>query len=163
MDFVPQFLKQQQAVDAQPLADTRGLFEDRLDKRMRDAALAWARENPGRVLNLAATKFSRMWSFVPNAAEFQSTALRLALAASYTPIILLAAIGAWRYARTDFSYLLLVLPALYLTCLHVIFVSSIRYRQPAMLPLIALAAGVLTHVSFRFQVPSSKLNSEPET
>jgi 4-amino-4-deoxy-L-arabinose transferase-like glycosyltransferase len=163
MAFVPHFVAEQRVADAQPLADTRGLFEDRLDKRMRDAALAWARQNPGRVLNLAAIKFSRMWSFVPNAAEFQSTALRLILAASYTPIILLAAIGAWRYARTAWPYLLLVLPALYLTCLHVIFVSSIRYRQPAMLPLIVLAAGVLTQASFKFHVPSSKLNSQLET
>ena len=85
-----------------------------------------------------------MWSPVPNANEFQSRWLRLILAATYTPVIVLALVGVWRFALRDWPYLLCVLPALYFTCLHVIFVSSIRYRQPAMLPLIILAAGVLT-------------------
>src|SRR4029453_6437120 len=62
MSFVPQFVAEQQAADAQPDADMAGLFEDRLDRRMRDAAFAWARQNPGRVLQLAGIKFWRMWS-----------------------------------------------------------------------------------------------------
>jgi 4-amino-4-deoxy-L-arabinose transferase-like glycosyltransferase len=143
MSFVPQFVAEQQAADAQPDVDTTGLFEDRLDRRMRDAALAWTRQNPGRVLQLAGIKFWRMWSPVSNAAEFSSTKLRLILAATFTPVFLLALVGAWRYSRRDWPYLLLVLPAIYFTCLHMIFVSSIRYRQPAMLPLIVLAAAVV--------------------
>ena len=35
------------------------------------------------------------------------------------------------------------LPAVYLTLLHVVFVSSIRYRDPAMLAWLALAGGVI--------------------
>lgn len=152
MAFVGRFVADQRAADAQPGADARGLFEDRLDRRMRDAALDFACQNPVRVFQLVGIKLLRMWSPLPNAAEFQSTTLRLILALTYTPVMILALLGVWRYARQDWRYLLCTLPAIYFTLLHVVFVSSIRYRQPAMLPLIVLAAAVLAHV----RVPSSK-------
>ncbi len=151
MAFVGQFVAEQRAADAQPDTDRRGLFEDRLDRRLRDAAIDWAREHPARVAALAVTKFTRIWSFVPNASEFQSRWLRLILAVTYTPVICLALLGAWRFARREWSYLLCLLPAVYFTLLHIIFVSSIRYRQPAMLPLIVLAAGLIHEFSTRRQ------------
>jgi hypothetical protein len=122
---------------------------------MKQAAIDFTRANPRRVLELAATKFLRMWSPLPNANEFQSRWLRLALLLTYTPAIVLAILGIWRFSRRGWPYVLCWLPAIYLTCLHVIFVSSIRYRQPAMLPLIILAAGVLTTQRCR------TLNPEP--
>jgi hypothetical protein len=54
-----------------------------------------------------------------------------------------AAGGLWRYGGRGWPYVLCVLPAVYFTGLHVVFVGSIRYRQPAMLPLIVLAAGFI--------------------
>ena len=143
MRFVPAFVGEQKAADAAAGANTSNTFEDRLDRRMRDASLAWAANNPSRVLQLAGIKFLRMWNPLPNAAEFGSGTLRLMLALTYIPVIALAAIGVWKYARRDWPYLLCLLPAVYFTCLHVIFVSSIRYRQPAMLALIVLASGVV--------------------
>lgn len=142
MRFVARFEAEQLGADARN-PNLPGNFEERLDERMRQASIAWARENPGRVAELIAIKFSRMWSILPNAAEMQGWTIRLALAVTYTPIMILVLIGAWRYARRDWPIALLLLPAVYFTCLHVIFVSSIRYRQPAMLPLIILAAAVL--------------------
>jgi hypothetical protein len=139
MRFVSKFVAAQHAADKET-AHLTGTFEERLDRRLRDASIAWSQENPGRVLQLAGTKLVRMWSPVPNAAEFGSLSLRLILAASYTPLILLAAYGAIRFVRRDWPYWLCVLPAMYFTCLHMIFVSSIRYRQPAMLVLAVLAA-----------------------
>jgi len=166
MSFVGQFVAEQRQADAEPGADLHGLFEDRLDRRMRNAALDWAREHPGKVLALAGRKFLRIWSFLPNASEFQSRWLRLVLALTYAPVIALALVGVWRFARRDWPYLLCLLPALYFTCLHVIFVSSIRYRQPAMLPLIVLAAGAAMQLvqSSRFKVEKSlhKRNSNLE-
>lgn len=146
MSFVLPFVREQVAADeaatnaGEPLV---GIFEDRLDRRMHVASVAWAKQNPSRVVELAGIKFLRMWSPLPNTAEFQSTALRLALAITYTPVILLALLGLWKFARRGWPYLLCFLPAVYFTCLHCVFVSSLRYRQPAMLVLIVLAAGVV--------------------
>ena len=150
MRFVARFVAEQKQADQEarslPLVaalQSQGLFEDRLDRRMRDASLAWARQNPDRVAQLAAVKLLRMWNVWPNAADLSSGTLRLALAVTYLPVILLAVVGAWRFSRRGWPYVLCWLPAIYFTGLHVIFVSSIRYRQPAMLPLIVLAAGVI--------------------
>lgn len=141
MQFVPRFVAAQQAADAQSQTPFTGTFEERLDRRMRDAALDWARKNPTLVLRLAVVKFIRMWSPLPNAAEFRGWMFRLAVLLGYTPLFVLAMAGAWRHARGGWPYVLCLTPALYLSLLHMVFVSSIRYREPAMLPLIVLAAG----------------------
>jgi 4-amino-4-deoxy-L-arabinose transferase-like glycosyltransferase len=143
MNFVAPFLAEQRQADALATQPPKGLFEARLDHRMHAAAIAWARDNPGRVLQLAAIKFLRMWNFWPNTAELGSWSLRLALSLTYVPILALSLFGVWKFARRDWPYLLCLLPAVYFTLLHMIFVSSIRYRQPAMLVLIVLAAGAI--------------------
>jgi 4-amino-4-deoxy-L-arabinose transferase-like glycosyltransferase len=162
MSFVGHFVAEQRAADAQSTEPLPGLFEDRLDNRMKQAAIDFARANPRRVLELAGTKFLRMWSPVPNANEFQSRSLRLALLLTYTPLIVLAILGIWRFSRRGWPYILCWLPAVYLTCLHVIFVSSIRYRQPAMLPLIILAAGVISEMT-KLKMETTERQSDRET
>ena len=160
MRFVERFVAEQRAADQRASVNLPGTFEDRLDRRMRDASINWARANPRRVAELVGIKLLRMWSPLPNAAEFGSNTLRLALALTYTPLIVLAAVGLWRFGRRDWPYALSAIPAIYFTCLHVIFVSSIRYRQPAMLVLIVLAAGVLVElIQIRVQRPT--LTPEP--
>ncbi len=163
MRFVGQFVAEQRAADAEPNADTSNLFEDRLDSRMRDASVVWAQSHPRRVLELVGIKLLRIWSFLPNANEFQNRWLRLALLTTYTPVIALALLGIWRYSSRGWPYILCWLPAVYLTCLHIIFVSSIRYRQPAMLALIVLAAGLLTNQLPCRVGPASAARAGPPT
>lgn len=147
MRFVAEFEKQQQEIDAAQPPHANQLFEDRLDERMKQASLAWAQANPQRVAQLAAIKFLRIWSPWPNAAEFGSNKLRLVLMVSYLPAIILAAIGCYRCRQIGWPVVLLLLPAVYFTLLHMIFVSSIRYRQPAMIPLLVLAAVAVAWLS----------------
>lgn len=127
-----------------PPVQTIDEVEVEIDAYLRDTAIAWAREHPRRALELAWIKFVRIWNVWPNAEEFQSVRLRLIVALGYAPLLGLALWGAWRFVRRGWPYGLCLLPAAYFTLLHVVFVGSIRYRQPAMLSLIVLAAGVLT-------------------
>jgi hypothetical protein len=83
------------------------------------------------------------------------------LAATYTPVLILALVGGWRFATRGWPYALCLLPALYFTLLHVVFVSSIRYREPAMMTLIVLAAGAAVQSS-KFKVRSSSNAKHPE-
>ncbi len=162
MSFVPLFVREQQLADQQTIAlgePLKGIFEDRLDQRMKAAAILWAKEHPAAVLRLAGVKFLRMWSPLPNAAEFGSLSIRLTLALTYTPVLLLALWGAWKFALRDWPYFLCLIPAVYFTCLHVIFVSSIRYRQPAMLPLLVLAAAVIVAHWERQAQPAAGISS----
>jgi 4-amino-4-deoxy-L-arabinose transferase-like glycosyltransferase len=142
MAFVDTFRQQLRAEDAQrPGPPNQASFERRLDRRLRDEALAWARSHPGRVVALAGKKLARMWNVWPNEAGLRSWTFRLVLLCSYVPLLALGLGGCWRFAGRGWPCALCLLPAVYFTCLHVVFIGSIRYRQPAMLPLIVMAAG----------------------
>jgi hypothetical protein len=142
MDFVRRFEAEQRQAEQQPRANAGESLELRLDRRMRDDALAWAWANPGRALHLAGVKFLRMWNAWPNEPRLAANwAVCLAVFFTYTPLLILAIMGARRTVGRGWPYILCCLPAVYLTLLHVVFVSSIRYRDPAMLALLALAAG----------------------
>jgi 4-amino-4-deoxy-L-arabinose transferase-like glycosyltransferase len=113
------------------------------DCYLREQAIAYARSHPGRVLQLAAIKFARFWNPLPNAAEWQSAAARIASLASYGPVLVLAVIGVWRLRRRPTTLALLAGPVLYFAAIHLVFVSSVRYREAAMLPVLGLAAAAI--------------------
>ncbi|MEO8494373.1 MAG: glycosyltransferase family 39 protein [Planctomycetota bacterium] len=141
MRFVESFYQKQLLADASDPSSATGTFEERLDNRMRSAAIDWAGRNPLRVVQLAGIKFLRIWSPWPNSVDMQGWTYRLAILLGDTPLMILAVGGAIRFVRRGWPYVLCIMPAVYFTCLHMIFVGSIRYRQPAMLVLIVLAAG----------------------
>ena len=126
---------------AQPAVE-QGLFEVRLDQHYRELVWKWVWQEPGRAASLAGVKLLRMWNIWPNSAEIGSVWIYRLMTLAYLPLLILSCVGAWKFARLDHPTIICLLPAFYLTGLHVIFVSSIRYRQPAMLVLIVLAAAV---------------------
>lgn len=139
MSFVAEFAAEENADNDNAAAP----LEYRLDRRIQEAALIWAREHPLEVLRLAAIKFMRMWNIWPNDEAFRGLATRLVVACTYVPILVAGLFGIWRFAAWRWPYVLCWLPAVYMTVLHMVFVSSIRYREPAMLGLIVLAAATL--------------------
>ena len=154
MDFVNHFIRQQRRLDSeaglsgQPTAKqlaAHSTFEYRLNASMSRAAVEWVSKNISGAIRLALVKFGRTWSLWPGAGEVGSTGLRAALTLGCFGILALAAWAsrlAWepigRACRTSIA--LCWAPAIYFTLLHMVFVGSIRYREPAMLVLAALAA-----------------------
>ena len=144
MSFLPEFIEEQRAADASAVSRDDGLFELRLDRRLRRAAIDWAQAHPGQVVKLAAIKTARTWNIWPNEPSLQNGWIRVVVFFGYLPPLVLGAAGAWRLGRERWSVLICLVPAVYLTLLHAAFVGSIRYRQPAMMAVIVLAAGWLS-------------------
>ncbi|TWT31604.1 ArnT family glycosyltransferase [Blastopirellula retiformator] len=141
MAFVEPFTQEQHDADAAAEQLLPGTFETRLDDRMKAASVAWAKEHRGEVVRLAGKKLVRYWNFWPNESSFQSVKFRLVIAVGYLPILLLGLTGLVIFRRQTLGIWLCGLPIFYFSALHMIFVSSIRYRQPPMIPLTVLAAG----------------------
>jgi hypothetical protein len=120
--------------------DVVGLDEATQDATLRRRAVDFALAHPGRALGLAAIKVGRFWSPWPNAETLRSVPAAVASAVVTLPIFGLVAIGIWACRRDGRALVLLAGPLVYFMILHMIFVSSIRYRIPGMLPALGLAA-----------------------
>jgi len=133
-------LRRTLTVAAGPTADT---IEYQVDRAIAREALDWAYTHPGRTAQLAVIKFVRTWNIWPNEKSLRHPLARLLVLLSYVPVLALGLIGGYRYATRGWCYALCLAPAVYVATLHVVFVGSIRYRQPAMLPLAVMAAAAL--------------------
>ncbi|MFH1420298.1 MAG: glycosyltransferase family 39 protein [Planctomycetota bacterium] len=118
-----------------------GANEHERDRLCRRAAIEWARAHPGDVLRLALAKLKRTWSVTINADAYSTTSYKLVAWGTIAPEFLLAIAGLCLMRRRRGVLALLLVPAIYFTLLHMVFVGSVRYRVPAM-PLLFVPAGV---------------------
>lgn len=102
-------------------------------------AMRCATEDPGRVLRLAWTKLKRTWSLVPNEPGSRTPA-KMAVSAAWMLLTLGAAVVGAARCRNRRVVALLLLPAVYFTILHMVYVGSVRYRVPAMPAIYVLSA-----------------------
>jgi 4-amino-4-deoxy-L-arabinose transferase-like glycosyltransferase len=110
------------------------------DAALRRRAVDFALSHPGRALELAAIKAARFWSPWPNAETLRSPLAARVSAVVTIPLFALVALGVWECRRDGRALVLLLGPLVYFMILHMIFVSSIRYRIPGLLPALGLAA-----------------------
>ena len=109
-----------------------GDFEWQLDREYRRAAWAWARAHPWRALHLGLIKLRRTWQPWPQGGLVRSSAVASVVAFGYVTIFLFGMAG---WIATRGRGWIVWLPLVYIAytaALHVVFVGSIRYRQPAM-------------------------------
>lgn len=166
MLFMRQILTEQLAEDALAQAPLESTLEWRINKRATKLATAWATENPLEVLKLAVRKFGKTWSLWPDGGENGSWIIRIAITISSFSILLGAVLGTLLLIRgkglaSTPTVALLWLPCLYFTLLHMVFVGSVRYREPAVVVLIALAAYAVSFCSARYYYPGKTSNHSP--
>lgn len=100
----------------------------------------YARQHPGHVIQLMGAKLLRYWKPWPNAPQFRSWWMMAAVSVVFLPVLLLAAYGAWISRQQVFLLLITLGPILYFSLIHLVFVSSLRYRLPAEYSLYILSA-----------------------
>ncbi len=116
------------------------MSEFEMNRHYRDQALKFARENPGRAIELGFIKLWRYWKPWPNAEQFQNPILMGIIAAGFLSLAGWATRGIWVTFDNLELLFLCTLPIVYFSALHMLFVSSLRYRLPAEYPLAVLAA-----------------------
>lgn len=134
----------------QQMPELQGLGEVERDRLLRQSAIRQMRADPGRALSLAGIKFLRTWSPLPNVAEYRTGPAALA-GAVYTVLLLAGTaaalvrgfVGHRDASAADRRRLLALgmLPLLYFTLVHCVYIGSVRYRVPLM-PLMALVTAV---------------------
>ena len=107
------------------------------------------RSDPLRVFRLAGVKLARTWSPVLHAEELRSTSIRVLFAVWSIALFALALGGVLAWRRRPAVVLGLLVPALYLSVLHSVFVGSVRYRAGAIPGLAVLAAFALMTIARR--------------
>jgi hypothetical protein len=117
-----------------------GTFEWRINRRAQQQAIDWCLENPLDIPRLAFAKLKKTWSIWPDGGDVGSPLIRAAVSLSMLTVMLLAFFGSWKLFRAQTLMLAICWsPCLYFTLLHMVFVGSVRYREPAVIVLLAVA------------------------
>ncbi len=128
--------------------DVRALSEVEQDRELRSRSLAFARSHPGRVLELAWIKAGRFWSPWPNAASLTSPLVAVVSMAATLPVFALVGWGAWLRRGDPRTWAVLLGTLVVFFGLHLVFVSSVRYRAPGMAPAAVLAGVSLARMKW---------------
>ncbi|MHC4916516.1 MAG: hypothetical protein ACYTGB_13600, partial [Planctomycetota bacterium] len=116
------------------------LSETELSSELRRDAWHWIRSNPGKFARLAAVKFGRTWSPLPNEAAHRRWFHVLVSLLNWATVLGLAACGGWLLRERRGAVLWCLLPAAAVVAAHIFYVGSVRYRMPAW-PFLELLAG----------------------
>jgi hypothetical protein len=135
------------------LPQLRSMGEVERSKYLQNRALDYARDNPRRVLDLAAAKLVRTWSPVPLSEQYSQRSYQLIGLLYSLPLDLLVLWGLVAGNLSRSAKVFLLLPAIYLSGIHMLTVGSLRYRLPAEPALAVLAASALVSSGSRRSNP----------
>ena len=150
-----QRILREEALLANESSEVESTLEWRIDRRLHLEAWGWARENPSDALRRGLIKFQKTWWPFPTARELSNPMVVLWEAGSYLFILIMSAVGLWSLradCRRWTEACWFIAPCVYLALLHMVFVGSVRYRQPGVLILCGLAGIGLSAAWTRFIV-----------
>jgi len=120
--------------------------EIELDQYWRQKAYQTIRNDPARFMRLAVKKFFRMWSITINYQSAHPVLHNIVSIMFYFPIFLLL-IASFFYAKDKWqSCLILMIPIVYKSMIHMVFIGSVRYRVPLMPYVSIMAAFALVQI-----------------
>lgn len=141
-------------VDREEVASMReGRSELERSSLFKSKAKDFIAQNPDRFLELAWMKFKRFYNITPNAESFNSGFYKWVSVFTFGPVLFLFVLGVFVSIR-KFNYLVPIYALIaYFTLIHMIVISSLRYRVPIEPFMIIVAAFAL---SFLVQQIKSK-------
>jgi 4-amino-4-deoxy-L-arabinose transferase-like glycosyltransferase len=117
------------------------------DRAFGDAAVSYIKEHPARFVELAWLKFVRFWQPWPYAQEYKNSFYVVVSILSYGPILLLSLMYLALWGRYDLRKIAPILVFIaYLTAVHSVLITSIRYRLPIEPFLIIFASVALRRI-----------------
>jgi len=110
------------------------------------AALGFIKDDPLRIVRLAGVKLARFWSIFPNFSEYRRPLVMAISAAWMVPVMALTVAGLVLERKRLRTAAVLLVPAVWFSALHSVFVGSIRYRAPVMPLLVVFAGAALARI-----------------
>lgn len=119
-------------------------------------AIEWAKEHPRRVLELMREKLIRTWSPMPLSDQYSGRLYQLVGLCYSLPLDLLILWGLINGNLPRPAKVFILLPAIYLSGIHMLTVGSLRYRLPAEPPMALLAASGLVKMNAERRVQNAE-------
>ena len=123
------------------------LPEGERDRRFRERAIAYIRDEPLRFIQNAGRKFVRFWNIFPNHEAHRQGAQFWLVVTSYGPVLLLTLLTVWLYRHRWRRLLPIYCLIAYFTMIHMVTIASIRYRLPLEPFLVVFAAAAVARLS----------------
>ena len=125
------------------MPELRGMGEIERSDYLARQARVFVLGHPQRAVKLAFLKLGRLWSPMPLSEQYSTSAYRSVALLYCVPFDLLVLAGLIRGGLSPRTKVFLLIPAIYLTVVHMASVGSLRYLLPAFPPMSVLAASLL--------------------
>ena len=101
------------------------------DKALMSEAISYIKKNPKHFFYLSLKKFKRFWNFFPNHKDLKENVFfKYVVFLSFFPILLISLIYFIKNIKSLKKISPLILFIFYTTAVHIVAISSLRYRYP---------------------------------